>query len=80
MVGRYVDDVGNPPRPQTKDNWPTAFQGHGHFNAIAGEIDRNYASTHQRWDVWYVDPAHYIEWGDANAVPRSLGVDTTFNS
>jgi hypothetical protein len=69
MAGIYVDErLGE----RSKRNWPTASQGPGHFNAIAGVIDRTYAGARQRWDVWYVDPAHYVEWepGDRSVPMR----------
>jgi hypothetical protein len=63
MAGYYVDDMI--PNTHSKEFWPTAAQG-GYFNAIAHVIDVNYANRYQRWDVWYVDPAHYVEWRPAN--------------
>jgi hypothetical protein len=67
MPGFYVDDKRH--GTHTKQNWPTLVQalaqGHGYFNALAGAID-HYASKRERWDVWYVDPAHYVEWEPAN--------------
>src|SRR5262245_53986707 len=75
MPGYYVDDRSDPALnnpnllERSRNMWPTANIGNGHFNAIAFAIDA-YAHNGWNWDRWYVNPGHYVNWPDNSANSR----------